>query len=74
MMSAETQIQVKAIGREYSAQILAIFNEVIANETAMYEYEPRTLAMMEQWFDDKEKNNWPIVGVVDWLSSAKRHS
>jgi L-amino acid N-acyltransferase YncA len=47
MMSVETQIQVKAIGRQYSAQILAIFNEVIANETAMYEYEPRTLAMME---------------------------
>ncbi len=58
-------VQISAIGREYSAQILAIFNEVIANETAMYEYEPRTLAMMALWFDDKEKNNWPVLGVVE---------
>ncbi|MCJ8270187.1 MAG: hypothetical protein MJK04_12385 [Psychrosphaera sp.] len=60
-LKVEVKAELKEIGREYSAQILAIFNEVIANETAMYEYQPRTLAMMEQWFDDKEKNNCRLL-------------
>lgn len=52
-------------GREYSAQILAIFNEVIASSTALYDYKARDLATMAAWFDVKEKGSFPVIGVVD---------
>jgi len=52
-------------GRPYSSQILAILNEVIASSTALYDYEPRTMSMMESWFDAKEKGKFPVLGLVD---------
>lgn len=52
-------------GREYAAQVLDIFNDAIANSTALWEYEPRTLPMMDRWFDAKEAGAFPVVGFVD---------
>jgi phosphinothricin acetyltransferase len=51
--------------RSHSPQILAILNEAIANSTALWDYRPRTLAMMEPWFDAKEKGSFPVLGFVD---------
>jgi L-amino acid N-acyltransferase len=51
--------------RSHAAEILAIFNEAIANSTALYDYHPRTMATMDAWFDAKEKGRYPVVGVVD---------
>jgi phosphinothricin acetyltransferase len=51
--------------REYSGQILAIFNEIIENSNALYDYKPRTVAMMDSWFDAKEKGCFPVIGLVD---------
>jgi L-amino acid N-acyltransferase len=45
--------------------ILAIFNEAIATSTALYEYEPRTLATIETWFRTKAEHNYPIIGIED---------
>ena len=45
--------------------ILSIFNEAIANSTALYDYEPRTLAIVQKWFKDKEEHNYPIIGIED---------
>lgn len=50
---------------DHAPQILAIFNEVIANSTALYEYEPRTLAMIGQWFVGKAGSDFPVIGAVD---------
>lgn len=52
-------------GREYSDQILEIFNDAIANSTALYEYEPRTIETMENWFDIKEANHFPVIGIIN---------
>ncbi len=41
-------------------QILAIYNEVIVNTTAVYDYEPHTLAMRQQWFNTKKEQGLPI--------------
>ena len=48
----------------YSGQILAIFNEAIANSTALYDYRPRTPEMMAAWFAAKENGNYPVIGAV----------
>ncbi len=45
--------------------ILAIYNEVIANTTAAYVYEPHTLAMRKQWFDDLKAAGWPVIVAVN---------
>lgn len=52
-------------GREYAEQILGILNEAIANSTALWDYKPRTLAMMGSWFDAKEAGKFPVIGFVD---------
>lgn len=45
--------------------ILKIFNEAIANSTALYEYEPRTLATIQKWFIAKEEKGYPVLGMED---------
>jgi len=47
---------------EHAPEILAIFNEAIATSTALYDYEPRTLATMEEWFETKRGGNFPVLG------------
>jgi len=48
----------------FSEQILAIFNEAIANSTALYDYKPRELQSMITWFENKKKGNFPVIGAV----------
>lgn len=40
--------------------ILDIYNEVIANTTAVYYYEPHTLEMRLQWFNERRQQGFPI--------------
>jgi phosphinothricin acetyltransferase len=47
----------------HSAAILAIFNEAIANSTAIYEYVLLKPDYMEKWFDTKAKGNYPVIGL-----------
>jgi phosphinothricin acetyltransferase len=51
--------------RVYAPQILDILNEAILNSTALYDYEPRTPAMMEHWFEAKERGGYPVLGALD---------
>jgi phosphinothricin acetyltransferase len=51
--------------REHGARILTILNEVIATSTALYDYRPRTMEMMDSWFDAKEKGSFPVIGLFD---------
>lgn len=45
--------------------ILAIFNHAILHTTALYEYQPRTMATMQQWFANKTAGNFPVWGLKD---------
>lgn len=47
----------------HSEAILAIFNEAIANSTALYDYKLRTEADMAGWFDVKTRRNYPVIGM-----------
>ena len=49
----------------HSAPILAIFNEAIANSTALYDYKPRAPETMVGWFEAKNKGRYPVIGIED---------
>ncbi len=54
--------------------ILAIYNDVIATTTAVYDYEPHTLEMRKAWFDERKQLGFPIFvaeedGVILGMSS-----
>ncbi len=49
---------------EQAEAILDIFNEAIANTTALYAYEPRTMDFMATWFEAKEQENFPVIGCL----------
>jgi phosphinothricin acetyltransferase len=49
----------------HAPEILAIFNEEILHSTSLYDYQPRTMAMMETWFAAKQKQNAPVIGAID---------
>lgn len=49
----------------HAAAILAIFNEVILNSTALYDYHPRTPQSMVPWFEAKARGGFPVIGVED---------
>jgi L-amino acid N-acyltransferase YncA len=50
---------------EHLEAIRAIFNEAIVNSTALYDYEPRSPEVMENWWAAKQDKNLPVIGVVE---------
>lgn len=55
-------------------QILDIYNDVIVNTTAVYDYKPHTLHMRKGWFDTKQAQGFPVFvaeedGIILGLSS-----
>ena len=47
----------------HAGAILAIFNEAIENSTALYDYRPRPLESMVDWFREKQRAGFPVVGL-----------
>lgn len=47
-------IVIRAATEDDLPAILAIYNEVIATTTAVYDYEPHTLEMRRAWFQAKK--------------------
>jgi L-amino acid N-acyltransferase len=52
-------------GEKQLPEILEIFNEAIINTTALYDYKPRTLDMIKQWYTQKVIGNYPVLGAFD---------
>ncbi len=48
----------------HAPEILAIFNEEILHSTSLYDYAPRTPAIIDAWFAEKLQHHYPIVGVL----------
>jgi phosphinothricin acetyltransferase len=57
-------MKILSCGCERASEILAILNDAIATTTALYDYHPRTAAMMQSWMDNKERGQYPVIGVV----------
>lgn len=47
----------------HAQAILDIFNEAILNSTGLYEYKPRTMDRMREWFGSKINSHYPVLGV-----------
>ncbi|MES2544344.1 MAG: N-acetyltransferase family protein [Bacteroidota bacterium] len=41
--------------------ILEIINHEILNSTSIYDYEPRDFDTQKAWFEDKQKQNFPVI-------------
>ncbi len=51
--------------QSHGTAILEIFNEAIANSTALYEYKLFPPEKMTAWFAEKRAGNYPVIGGVD---------
>ena len=45
--------------------ILDIYNEAVLNTTASYDYEPHTLEHRKQWFEERQRDNYPVLVAVE---------
>ncbi len=46
-------------------QLLEIYNDIILNTTAVYQYEPHTLQMRKEWFETKQQQGFPVFVAED---------
>lgn len=58
-------IQIRAALEQDLQPILEIYNDVIVNTTAVYDYQPHTLEMRRQWFRIKEAQGFPVFVAED---------
>ena len=49
----------------HAAAVREIFNEAIENTTALYDYQPRSMATVLQWFGAKASAGYPVLAAVD---------
>lgn len=52
--------EVREAIKEDLPQMLDIYNDVILNTTAVYDYEPHSLAMRTEWFETKQQQGFPV--------------
>ena len=57
---ADEMIQIRHAVENDLPQILAIYNDVIINTTAVYDYQPHTLSMRQGWFNTKKEQGFPV--------------
>jgi L-amino acid N-acyltransferase len=50
---------------EHGAAILEILNDAIVSSTALYDYQPRELSSMTDWFAVKQAGQFPVWGALD---------
>src|SRR6266540_4239058 len=49
----------KAIEKDLEGMLL-IYNDIILNTTAVYDYKPHTIEMRQQWFTTKQQQGFPV--------------
>lgn len=54
---------IECTAARHAEPILAIFNDAIANSTALYDYQPRTMEFMGSWFETKARGAYPVIGL-----------
>jgi L-amino acid N-acyltransferase len=58
-------MKIREVIEEDLTQLLSIYNEVILNTTAVYDYEPHTLEMRKQWFETKKLQGFPVFAAEE---------
>ena len=50
---------------KHAAAVRRILNDAIVHTTALYEYEPKSMASMAAWFEVKQAGGFPVIGALD---------
>ena len=56
---------IKSCNEAQLSGILEMFNDAIINTTSVYDYKPRTMEFMSEWYNSKLKSHFPIIGLFD---------
>src|ERR671921_422796 len=67
-------ITIREATKEDLPYMLEIYNDIILNTTAVYDYQPHTLVMRQEWFRIKQEQGFPIYvaeedGVIHGFST-----
>lgn len=57
--------QILCTFEEHAEAILDMFNHSILHSTALYEYQPRNIGRIQDWFRVKQENDFPVLGMSD---------
>jgi len=57
-------IRVRDAGADDLPAMMAIYNEVVANSTAIYSFQPSTLDERREWFRVRSGGGWPVLAAV----------
>ena len=53
-------IQIRKAREKDLEEMLVIYNDIIINTTAVYDYKPHTMEMRRQWFATKQEQGFPV--------------
>jgi len=60
-MIKDLQPVLRPLSTDDLASVLAIYNEAIANTTAIYEYDPFDIAYIQHWWEQKIASEHPVI-------------
>ncbi len=58
-------MQVRLANENDLEQLLTIYNDIILNTTAVYQYLPHTMQMRKEWFETKQQQGFPVFVAED---------
>src|SRR5580704_13750687 len=56
-------IELRKANEDDLPQVLGIYNEIIANTTAVFQYDLQTIEMRKEWFATKKSEGFPVFVV-----------
>ena len=58
-------MQIRSANENDLEQLLNIYNDIILNTTAVYQYQPHSLQMRKEWFETKQQQGFPVFVAED---------
>ena len=58
-------IRIRTAKEDDLPRLLEIYNDIIINTTAVYDYEPHTIEMRKQWWETKKSQGFPVFVAED---------
>ena len=58
-------IRIRNASEDDLPRLLEIYNDIIINTTAVYDYEPHTIEMRKQWWETKKTQGFPVFVAED---------
>ena len=58
-------IRIRTATEDDLPRLLEIYNDIIINTTAVYDYEPHTIEMRKQWWETKKTQGFPVFVAED---------